>query len=132
LEVKKRLTKFLPDYRELRTIIEDKRRGEFEDRRDKAKNEEGRKRGCVSRKRSGLDHVTRKRGSLPRSKRFNKKRKPRMKLRREPRLKSGWLSCNCKPRYSESGRNRLRLANEPRSDGVTGKQEGPVWSGAVG
>jgi translation initiation factor 3 subunit A len=36
-EIKKRLRKILPDYRELRIIIEDKRRGEFENRRNKAK-----------------------------------------------------------------------------------------------
>lgn len=36
LEIKKRLTKILPDYQQLRSIIEDKRRGEFEERRRKA------------------------------------------------------------------------------------------------
>ncbi|KAF6767028.1 Proteasome component (PCI) domain protein [Kalmanozyma brasiliensis GHG001] len=36
LEIKKRLTKILPDYQQLRSIIEEKRRGEFEDRRRKA------------------------------------------------------------------------------------------------
>ncbi|SYW82642.1 probable eukaryotic translation initiation factor eIF-3 [Ustilago bromivora] len=36
LDIKKKLTRILPDYQQLRFIIEDKRRGEFEERRRKA------------------------------------------------------------------------------------------------
>ena len=36
LEIKKRLTRIMPDYQQLRSIIEEKRRGEFEERRRKA------------------------------------------------------------------------------------------------
>jgi translation initiation factor 3 subunit A len=113
------------------------RRGEFEDRRNKTKEQialekekrrqqiwrRGReserprrkKRGCASRKRSSLGFVRKKRRSWRRSKRSNKRKKPRWKFRREPRSKSGWVSCKCKARSNKSGRKRLRLDYKPDS-----------------